>query len=409
MPRTFSREEFYDLVWSKPITHLAKEFVLSDVAIHKVCKKHDIPNPPLGWWAKKAAGKDVKQTPLPKARPGIPERVTIAAGQYSEESASLQSAREQARVLASSSGGNDGAPSSPMVAKTIARLRKAKPSELGLVAASDHGLIACEVAPASLDRLELILSRIVAAAALQGFRLVAGDAPAAFEGADETLKFSIAETTRRVKHELTEKEQAEEEAWRRKSERRNAAHNWDWGYLNRPHFPEWDYVCTGLLGIEFETVYVNGGQSPRKSFRDAKVQRLEHVAPDIAVAMAVLAAAKTERRLQFEEQARREEERRRLRELELRHDYIQQRRSKELDEILGEFAELDRLRKLVLLLESQLAHNANTRTARFLELAQQQLMTMENNLNSGGLEARLERHHLFGDDDDHNFQLPYRY
>lgn len=51
----------------------------------------------------------------------------------------------------------------------------------------------------------------------------------------------------------------------------------------------------------------------------------------------------------------------------------------------------------------------NTRTARFLELAQQQLMTMENNLNSGGLEARFERHHLFGDDDDHNFQLPYRY
>ena len=30
MSRTFTREEFYDLVWSKPMTYLAKEFVLSD-------------------------------------------------------------------------------------------------------------------------------------------------------------------------------------------------------------------------------------------------------------------------------------------------------------------------------------------------------------------------------------------
>ena len=61
MSRVFTREEFYDMVWSKPLTHLAKEFALSDVALHKICKKHDIPNPPLGWWAKKAAGKAVKQ------------------------------------------------------------------------------------------------------------------------------------------------------------------------------------------------------------------------------------------------------------------------------------------------------------------------------------------------------------
>src|SRR3546814_15091769 len=61
MSRVFTREEFYDLVWSKPMTHLAKEFALSDVALHKVCKKHNIPNPPLGWWGQKAAGKPVKQ------------------------------------------------------------------------------------------------------------------------------------------------------------------------------------------------------------------------------------------------------------------------------------------------------------------------------------------------------------
>ena len=67
MSLSFTRREFYDLVWSKPMIHLASELGVSDVALHKVCRKHHIPNPPLGWWAKKAAGKDVKQIPLEAA------------------------------------------------------------------------------------------------------------------------------------------------------------------------------------------------------------------------------------------------------------------------------------------------------------------------------------------------------
>jgi hypothetical protein len=66
--RVFTREEFYELVWSKPMTELAREFAMSDVALHKICRKHDIPNPPLGWWAKQRAGKKVRRTTLPTAR-----------------------------------------------------------------------------------------------------------------------------------------------------------------------------------------------------------------------------------------------------------------------------------------------------------------------------------------------------
>jgi hypothetical protein len=40
------------------MTQLAKEFAISDVALHKVCKKHGIPNPPLGWWEKKRSWKE---------------------------------------------------------------------------------------------------------------------------------------------------------------------------------------------------------------------------------------------------------------------------------------------------------------------------------------------------------------
>ena len=61
-------------------------------------------------------------------------------------------------------------------------------------------------------------------------------------------------------------------------------------------FPEWDHVCTGQFGLEMESVNVANSSGPRKTFRDAKIQRLENLASDIAVALAALAVAKHEER-----------------------------------------------------------------------------------------------------------------
>jgi len=63
--KTLKREELYDLVWSFPMTKLAKRFGLSDQGLAKKCKKHNIPRPPMGYWAKLEHGKRVKKTPLP--------------------------------------------------------------------------------------------------------------------------------------------------------------------------------------------------------------------------------------------------------------------------------------------------------------------------------------------------------
>lgn len=45
-------EELRQLVWSKPITHLAIEFGISDKAILKWCRVDKIDNPPAGYWSK---------------------------------------------------------------------------------------------------------------------------------------------------------------------------------------------------------------------------------------------------------------------------------------------------------------------------------------------------------------------
>lgn len=71
------REELYALVWETPMMHVAAKFGLSGNGLAKICRKLDVPYPPRGWWAKKAAGKKLRQTPLPKARVGVPTKATI--------------------------------------------------------------------------------------------------------------------------------------------------------------------------------------------------------------------------------------------------------------------------------------------------------------------------------------------
>ena len=404
MARVFTREEFYELVWSKPVTHLAKEFAISDVALHKICRKHGIPNPPLGWWAKKAAGKKVKQTPLPEARAGTSDKITIAGADLGREPSILATAREQARILASEGSDDQAAPPHPIIDRTIAKLGREKPSDIGLVAVGGVGLIKCEVAPKSVDRLAIILPQIVRAASLQGFQLVGGEGATHFKSETEVIGISISELVRREKHVLTDSERAKEEAWQRKRDlaaRRNA---WDSAFLDRPRFPEWDYHPTGQLSFELEQVYVfGGGAAPRRSFRDAKIQRLENMASEIGVGLAVLATAKTEQRLRREAEQRRAEEERQRRERAARIKHVEDRRTAGLSAILTELDELDRLRRLIVMLTTEIPVELMPRLSTFLAWAKEHLAKREARFSAQAIEHRFAAEQLFGDTDDHTF------
>ena len=60
----YRREVLYQEVWNYPITEVAKKYAVSDATIHKVYKSMDIPAPPVGYWAKKQAGKEATIPPL---------------------------------------------------------------------------------------------------------------------------------------------------------------------------------------------------------------------------------------------------------------------------------------------------------------------------------------------------------
>lgn len=404
MARIFTRRELYDLVWSKPVTHLAKELALSDVAIHKICRRHDIPKPPVGWWARKQAGKPVRQTPLPELEDGRETQITIASADLGREGAAFAGIREQARVRAAQVPEADGR-AHPVVERTIAELRKARASDIGLVATTGVGLIACSVSPASVDRLEVILTRVAHAALLQGFTLVAGERPAVFRSAEETVSFTVSGTYRRVKHVLTEAEEASLRAWERKREQTRSRDPWDVSlWSGRPRSAEWDHIPTGQLSFEFESVYMMEGPSPRRSFRDAKIQRLENMASDIAVGLAVLAAAKAEARRRREARDREIEEARRERERHARLKHVDDRRRAGVSDVLRELDDIGKLRQLTGQLEREGVQALSPRVTMFLSRLEQDLARREARLSAHGLEARFEEDRLFGDDDDHDFR-----
>lgn len=59
------RSELYERVWATPMTKLAAELGISDVGLAKACRRHAVPAPPRGYWAKLKAGQKPLQTPLP--------------------------------------------------------------------------------------------------------------------------------------------------------------------------------------------------------------------------------------------------------------------------------------------------------------------------------------------------------
>jgi len=62
---TLTRKELYDLVWTEPLSRLAKKYKISDNGLRKICKRMNIPIPAMGHWQKIQYGKRVIVTKLP--------------------------------------------------------------------------------------------------------------------------------------------------------------------------------------------------------------------------------------------------------------------------------------------------------------------------------------------------------
>src|SRR3546814_18004535 len=114
------------------------------------------------------------------------------------------------------------------------------------------------------------------------------------------------------------------------------------GFSSFRQLPEWDYAPTGKVSFEFD-LYLRYPSALRRSFKDAKIQRLENMANDVAVGLAVLVAATREEARRADEDRLRAEEAARSRNEARRPADVEERRPQVLDVVLWRVDQIGRV------------------------------------------------------------------
>ena len=273
-----TRRAIYDLVWSRPMTKVAEDLGISDVALKKICDKHRVPTPPRGYWAKRAAGKPTKQIQLPQHL-----RSATRAHRYSRFAQQLGPCRfvrfwirneraERPSLWRPRPLNPDRQPPlqdvHPAIAATARALRKARPDVDEVVRADGQGHCGIEVGAGSVERTITILDAIAHALDARGLKVEPLGNCMRVALPPDSLTFSLVERIEKRNHVPTMEELSREERRRKKQER--DAHLGIWSFGQERAYPEFDFVRTGELSIQIADQYVRG---LRRNWGDGKRQK----------------------------------------------------------------------------------------------------------------------------------------
>lgn len=279
--RRVTRAELYESVWSKPMRETARDLGISDVGLAKLCRRHSIPTPERGHWAKLKHGKRVEQPPLPALDPGDSEMVDlpplVEAG-HSSVPKEVLGIEVQPELT----------DPHPAVAKTAASLRGARLDGQGRVAPRAQRALPVTVAPASVDRAMRVLDALMKALEARGHVLgraaVNGVDRITATVSDETIAIEFTEELDREVRELTRAEQAEK-----------AEYPWRYSVQYR-HFP------SGRLFLRIDHADTLG---LRKHWADGSRQRIERCLDAFVLQLERFAEAIKRQRLERQEAERR--------------------------------------------------------------------------------------------------------
>ena len=274
---TITREELYEEVWKKPITTLATEYGLSDVGLAKVCKRHSIPMPGRGYWTKKAHGKKLPKKPkLPKLSDKHNHLLSVQIHPKDNIHQQLPIIDEITAFEKDETNkitvDFEADLTHPIVIKTAKSLKSSKENHKGLHEPKAKNCLSISICRDSIDRSLHIMDALLLALDERGAtyttvhdRYYDADLLAVvLDGISLIIK--LEENVKRVKHIFSEAE-----------ERRVARDHW-----YRFKLPEYDYIPTGELTLKLDSAWRYDG---RKSWSDAKVQRIENHLNDFIITL----------------------------------------------------------------------------------------------------------------------------
>ncbi|MEI9983939.1 MAG: hypothetical protein WDN69_12460 [Aliidongia sp.] len=309
--KILTRRAMYDLVWSKPMTKVAEDLQISDVALRKICDRHRVPTPSRGYWAKKAAGKPVVQTHFFETSDSAVDRIEI-------HSVVAHLPRQVQDILHRERGRRQWQTKHPVidapaaveqplaevhhaVAATARALRKGKPNKTGVVEAVGEGHCGISAGTLSVERVVSVLDGLVRQLEARGLQLRPLGSKIGVTDAPDSVFLMVKERVDMEKHVPTPQELAEEERRERRRERDIRSGRWEYGAYDRP-YPEYDPVRTGELSIQIENEYLGG---LRRTWGDGKIQRLENLTEGVASGVVLYLAGIRARREERQRSERR--------------------------------------------------------------------------------------------------------
>ncbi|WP_191859871.1 hypothetical protein [Hanstruepera ponticola] len=292
--KILSREELYNLVWSKPLTTLAKEYAYSDNGLRKICIKHNIPLPNSGYWSKIKFNKKVKKEKLPKADESHEIELYIRKeGQEFINHPNSERAKIKQEIE------NSELPlvvqdrlSKPdeLIVKAREDLKEKQPSTWGTsegLLSTSSGIINLQVSKSNLSRALRFMDAFIKLIKKRGHSIKVTDGTIVVING-ENLKIRI--------REFVKREEINDNGWKRS------------GY--RP---------TGELSFRLEDTY------PEKIWRDGKNSQIETKLSTILATLELKAKENKERRIEreiqhklWEKQRQKEEEYKKLKENEFK-------------------------------------------------------------------------------------------
>ncbi|MBE0551416.1 MAG: hypothetical protein IH619_03440 [Ignavibacterium sp.] len=281
------RKQLYELVWSKPLTEVAKEFDVSDKAIAKICDKMNVPVPGVGYWRKIEVGEKVEKQKLPDVPPNFQAHHIISKHIPNYELVISEEAQNQIDYE------ND--PANKIVVpgkrgflhlllkKTEISLKLLHTRSNILVSREEEGIFKISVSKSELNRVFRILNILVRELEQRKFPVYIDKGLIKVKIFGQEIGFSLKEKNRRI--ELPQKPGS--------------------------YFKDYDYIPTGILILSIENIYVD--HTIRKNFTDNYAGKVEDKLNEVMVALLVCSQAMIAERKYRDEQHKIYEEQQRKR------------------------------------------------------------------------------------------------
>ena len=187
--------DLYKRVWEIPVTQLAKEFGLSDVGFAKICTKHNIPRPPRGYWARKAAGQRLQKAPLPnRSSEEIIEIRSNLSNQLNPAKDSkflqhIECEQNSPPIVVAKSLRNPH----PFVSQSAEILELCQPNDIRILEPTDKWCLDIRVSKNSLRRALRIMDALIKGLLERGFEVYQMDDSFKVQIHGESMGFGISE------------------------------------------------------------------------------------------------------------------------------------------------------------------------------------------------------------------------